>query len=150
MIERNVVVVAKQAHDLFRLALAQQAVVDENASQLFADRFMDQERGDRGIDAAREAAQNPALANLRAYRGDRFLPEGAHGPIGAQSGDLVDEIRKQFRAVRRVGDFEMKLHAVEAARFVGDRRQRRVLRGGDAGNPGGKSVTASPWLIQTG
>ena len=41
-IERNVVVPAKQTHDLFCLAKAQQAVVDENASQPVADRFMDQ------------------------------------------------------------------------------------------------------------
>jgi hypothetical protein len=108
-------------------------VVDKNARQAAADRLMDQERRDRRIDPARKTAQNPALANLRVDRRNRLGPEGAHGPIGAQSRDLVDEIRQQPRAVRRVRDFEMKLHAIEAARFVGDCRQRRVLRGGNAG-----------------
>ena len=36
----------KKFGDLLRLALAQQAVVDEDASELFADRLMDEERGD--------------------------------------------------------------------------------------------------------
>ena len=47
MDERDVVVIAKQPHDLFGLAEAHQAVIDEDAGQLVADRFVDQHRGDR-------------------------------------------------------------------------------------------------------
>src|SRR5450631_2107727 len=115
MIERNIVMAAKQANDLLRLAQTQQAVVDKNAGQTLADRLMDQQRGDRGIDTAGEAAQNPSLPHLRANHGDRLGPERAHRPIAFKPRDLVNEIRDQPGAVWRMRHFEMKLDAVKAA-----------------------------------
>ena len=47
MDQRNVVVLPEEADDLFRLARAQQAGIDENAGELVADRFMDQHRRHR-------------------------------------------------------------------------------------------------------
>ena len=46
--ERDVVMVAEQAHDLLGLGLAHQAVIDEDAGQLVADRLVDQHGGDGG------------------------------------------------------------------------------------------------------
>ena len=66
----DVEAVAERRHHLLRLACAQQAVVDEDAGQLVADRLMDQHRGHRGIHAARQAADHPPLAHLRADAGD--------------------------------------------------------------------------------
>ena len=129
--ERNVVVVAEQRHDLLRLAEPQQAVVDEHAGELLADRLVDQHRRDRGIDAARKPADHPALADLLADLLDRLLPERAHGPVAAAADDLADEIAQQRRAVRRVHHLEMELRGVEFARLVGDHRDRRVRRGRD-------------------
>ena len=52
---------------------AQQAVVDEHADELVADRLV-QQRGDhRGIDAAGQPEQHFALAHLRAHARDRRL-----------------------------------------------------------------------------
>ena len=67
--ERDVVIVAEQADDLLGLARAHQAVIDEHAGQLLADRLVDQHRRDRAVDAARQAADHPALA--RPARGCR-------------------------------------------------------------------------------
>ena len=53
MMQRNIIVVAKQRHHFRSLALAQQAVIDEDASERVADRFMNQHGGDRAVDAAR-------------------------------------------------------------------------------------------------
>ena len=50
--ERNVVAVAKQRHDLLGFAEPQQAVVDEDAGELLADRLVDQHRRHREVDAA--------------------------------------------------------------------------------------------------
>ena len=50
--QRNVVVAAKQRHHLFAFAEPQQPVVDEHASELIANRLVDENRGDGGIDAA--------------------------------------------------------------------------------------------------
>ncbi len=131
MHQRNVVVVAEQVDDRLGFVQPQQAVIDEHAGELVADRFMDQHRGHRGIDAARQAADHPALADLRADLLDRFLAEGAHGPVAAEAGDLAHEIADQLRAVRRVHHFEMELHRVEFALLVGDHRDRRARRLGD-------------------
>ncbi len=71
MMQRNIVMAAKERDDLFRLALPQHAVIDEDADELIADRLMDQHGGHGGIDAARKTAEHPALADLGADRGDR-------------------------------------------------------------------------------
>ena len=68
--QRDVVAVAEQRNDLLRLAEPHQAVVDEDAGQLIADRFVDQHRGDRAVDAARQAADHPPVADLLADVGD--------------------------------------------------------------------------------
>jgi hypothetical protein len=47
-------IAGKGVHHLFGFVEAQQAVIDEDAGQLFADRALNQRRSDRGIDAARK------------------------------------------------------------------------------------------------
>ena len=54
-------VLAERLDDLLRLVLAQQAVVDEDARELVADRLVHEQRGDGGVDAAGERAEH-ALA----------------------------------------------------------------------------------------
>ena len=44
---------AKQRQHLLGFAEPQQAVIDEHAGELLADRLVDEHGGDRGIDAAR-------------------------------------------------------------------------------------------------
>ena len=83
MHQRDVVVVAEQRDDLLALAEPHQPVIDEHAGELLADRLVDQHGGDRRIDAAREPADHPALADLRADLLDRLALEGAHGPVAA-------------------------------------------------------------------
>ena len=66
--QRNVVVVAEQGDDLPGLVLPQQAVVDEDAGQLLADRLVDQHRRHRGVDPAGEPADHLAVADLLLIR----------------------------------------------------------------------------------
>ena len=131
MHERDVVAVAEQRHDLLGFAETQQAVIDEHAGQLLADRLVDQHGRDRGIDAAGQAADHPALADLLPDLLDRLFLEGAHGPVALGARDLAHEIAQERGAVRRVHDFEMELGGVEFALLVGDHRDRRIRRGGD-------------------
>ena len=65
--ERHLEVVAEGGDDLLALVLAHQPVVDEHARQLVADGAVDEQRGDRRVDAAREAADD--LARRRPGRG---------------------------------------------------------------------------------
>ena len=64
--ERHLERVAERAHDLLALVLAHQPVVDEHARQLVADRAVHEQRGDGGVDAAGEPADDLAVADLRA------------------------------------------------------------------------------------
>src|SRR3546814_11639940 len=72
---------AEQRLDLLALAQAQQAVVDEHAGELLADRFVAQPRGDRAVDAARQAAQHTLVADLAADFGALGGAQFAHRPV---------------------------------------------------------------------
>ena len=128
MHQRDVVVVPEQVDDGLGFVEPQHAVVDEDAGELVADRLVDQHRGDRGIDAAGEAADHLALADLGADLFDRLLAEGAHGPVAGEAGDLADEIADQFGAVGRVHHFGVEHQAVISALLVLDHGERRVRR----------------------
>ena len=131
MHERDVVVVAEQVDHGLGLVLAHQAVIDEDAGELVADRLMDQHGRDRGIDAAGEAADHPPLPTWARIFFDRLLAEGAHGPVACEAGDLADEIAEQLGAVGRVHHFGMEHQAVVFARLVLDDGERRVRRRAD-------------------
>ena len=60
--ERDVEVPVERLDDLLGLVLAQQPVVDEDARELVADRLVDEQRRDRGVDAAAQRAQRRARA----------------------------------------------------------------------------------------
>ncbi len=122
----------EQLDDFFRFVLPEQTVIDEDASELIADRLMDQKRGDGGVDAAGEPADHAALPDLLADARDFRLAELRHGPIAGATGDAVHEIGEQLGAVRRVHHFGVELHAVDLALVIGDRGERRAVRDADA------------------
>ena len=81
MHQRNIVVMAEQVDHGLGFVEPKQPVIDEHAGELIADRLVDQHRRDGGIDAAGQAADHFALADLSADLFDRLLAEGAHGPV---------------------------------------------------------------------
>jgi hypothetical protein len=129
--ERHVEVVAERLDDLRRLVLAQEAVVDEHARELVADRLVDEERGDGGVDAAGEGAEHAVAPDLRADPLDLLLDDGGRGPRRGGAGDVVEEVLQQVVAVRRVHDLRVELHPVEAAAGILERRHRRRGRSRD-------------------
>ena len=139
MHERNIVSAAEQGDHAFAFAEPQQAVIDEHAGELVADRFVDEHGGDGGIDAAGKTANHPALADLTADFLDRLVLERPHRPIAGTAGDIAHEVADERRAVRRVHDFEVELRSVEFALLIGDHRDRGV-----GGSPGrGKALPAA-------
>ena len=124
MDERDVEMAAEQAHHLLRLALAHEAVIDEDAGQLVADRLVDQHRRDRRIDAAREAADHARLADLRADARDLLGAEGGHRPVALEARDLVQEIGDELRPVGRMDHLGVEHGRVVAARFRRPRPHR--------------------------
>ena len=80
---------------------AQQAVVDEDAGELVADRAVDQRRGDARIDAARQAEDDLLVADLLADARDRLVDVVAHHPVGLRAGDVEHEAVQQVAALAR-------------------------------------------------
>src|SRR5262249_18744655 len=90
--EADVEAVAECGDDLIRLALPQQAVIDEDAGELLADRLMDQHRSDRRVDPAGEAADHPPGPYFGADAGDLGGAEAGHGPATSQPQYAVGEV----------------------------------------------------------
>ena len=127
--ERDVEVAGERLDDLLGLVLAQEAVVDEDARELVADRLVHEERSDRGVDAARERAEHALRADRRADPRDLLLDDRGGRPRRRRAGDLVEEVLEDVLPVRRVHDLGVELDAVQPRAPVlegGDRRRRRA------------------------
>ena len=74
-VHRHQVQVEALAHHgdhALELALAEQAVVHEDADQSITERLVAEHGGHRGVDAAGKAANDAAFADLRTIRRRRF------------------------------------------------------------------------------
>ena len=116
-----------------------------------ADGFVDQDRGDRRIDPARQAADHLPVADLRADGGDLGGAEAGHAPCRGAPGDVPHEVGDQLGAVGRVDHLGVELDAVVTARLVGDGGERRTVADRDrreAGRQVGDQVAvAHPHLV---
>jgi hypothetical protein len=122
-------VLREHLHHVIALVQAQQAVVDEHAGQLLADGAREQRGDHRGIDAAREPEQHLVLAHGLADRGDRVVDDAARRPQPFTAADAAHEMLEDAPALVRVRDLGMELDAVETARLVAHRRDRRAVGG---------------------
>ena len=124
--QRDVEVAAEQVDHLLRLAVAQQAGVDEDAGELVADGLVDEQRRRRRESTPPERPQiTPARAHLLAHARHGLRPVGLDRPVALQAGDPVGEVAQEVGADRRVDDLRVELHAVEAPLLVGDRGEGR-------------------------
>ena len=79
--QRDLVLVAEGLDDLLALVLSHQPVVDEDARELVADRLVHEHRGDRGVDAAAQAADDLRVADLGADARDLLLDDRGRRPV---------------------------------------------------------------------
>ena len=87
-------------HDLVALAEPQQAVVDEHAGELVADRAVQERRDDGGIDAAGQAEQHAVAADLLAHARDGVVDDVAGIPERVAAADVAHEPLEDRRARR--------------------------------------------------
>ncbi len=113
--------------DLLGLVQPHQAVIDEDTGQLLADRFVDEQRRDRGVDPAGEPADHPPLPHLRPDLRHLLFDHRLRRPLLLAASDVAQEPGEDLRPVRRVDDLRVELDPVEATVGVlagGDRRPR--------------------------
>ena len=143
-------VAAERLDDLLGLVRPHQPVVDEHAGELVADRLVDEQRRDRRVDAAGEAADHPLRADLgrgSARPAPRSPPRASSSAAlrrprrGSSSGSAGRPAcgRPRGGTGPRTG---LVLSSSNAA--IGVDGDAAVTRA-----PGGGAVTESRWLIHT-
>src|SRR5207253_785617 len=108
-------------------ALAEQAVVDEDALELRADRLVQQQRDHRAVHAAGKRADHALPADLFADLLDRFLRERAHLEVEGDAA-VLEERLVQLAPPRGMRDFGVELQGMELPLRVADGRIGRVVR----------------------
>ncbi len=121
--EWNLEVIAKGLDHLLGLATPHEAVIDEDAGELLTDRLVDQQRRDRGVDAARESADHLLRSNLLANTCDLLVDHLGRRPGRRDPNHLVQEALENLLAVRGVHDLGVELDGIKAA--------LRILEGGE-------------------
>ena len=118
---------AEGLDDLLGLVHPHQPVVDEDAGQLLPHRLVDEHRRDRGVDAAGEAADDAAVADLGLDLRDLLGDHRLRRPLLLAAGDVAQEAGQDLGPVGGVDDLGVELDPVEPAighLAGGDRRAR--------------------------
>ena len=97
-------------------------------------------------ESAHSTRSRPTCARMRSTCSS-ITAAGVHD--GRDAGDAVEEVLQHLLAVRRVHDLGVELDAVEAARGVLERGDRRGRRAATTRAPAGGATTESRWDIQT-
>ena len=103
-------------------------MVNEYAGQLLADSLGHEHGGHRGIHAAGQGAECPAIADFFFEFGNGLFHEGIHLPIANTATDIIDEIFEHNLPLHRMHNFRMELDSIEIfgcifhSRYGADRR----------------------------
>ena len=106
-------VAGEHIHHHFAFVQAQEAVIDEHASQLVADGAVNQRGGYGRVHAARQAQNHFVAADLFADFGNGFFDVVRHRPARLRAADVQDKAVQQGATLFGVGNFGMELDAVE-------------------------------------
>lgn len=109
----NVKLLGEYLFNLFRLILAKQAVINEHANQLLANRLGAQGCNYRRINAARKTKDYTIIANLFTNCSNGVFNNRIHSPSRLQIADVEQEVGKHLVAVFGVLNFGVELSGVE-------------------------------------
>ena len=104
--------------------LSKQPIVDQDASQLRADRFVKQRCCDRGIDPTREAADDSIFANHSPDVLHRATDKVAQMPTPFAICNVVKKVVDQRATKRSVRNLGMKLKTVNRQLLMPNRSMR--------------------------
>src|SRR5437763_14132392 len=95
--------------DLFSLAGAYAASIDEDAGKLVANGLVNTQGRDSGIDTTGEPAYDPLLAYTLPYLLNGLFNHRTGSPAGFASTDAEEEVAYDLFSLRRMGYFRMEL-----------------------------------------
>ena len=124
--------------DLLGLVEPHQAVVDEDAGELLADRPVDEQRRDRGVDPAGEAADHPPLPHLGPDLRHLLFDHRLRRPLLLAAGDVAQEAGEDLGPIRGVDNLGVELDPVEPAVGVLAGGHWRTGTGRQRGEPLGR------------
>ena len=133
----DVVGIAEQRHHVLGLVLPQQAMIDENAGEAVADRFVDRDRGNRGIDPTGKAADarlSPTCSRIAAMASSR---KAAMDQSGVSPATRVGKFRIS-PAPSGVVHLRVELHSETPLSGVFNHGERRAFGGCDHAPAGGQ------------
>jgi hypothetical protein len=130
-LEADLEIVAEETLDGGGFIGAEEAIIDEDTGELVADGAVEQSGSDATIDAAAEAEKHMGVADLIADLLADLLDKRAHRPIFRALADGEEKIREEILSLGCVGDFGVKLEAVEFFLGVFDGGERGVFGSGD-------------------
>ena len=116
--------------DLLALALAQQAVIDEDAGEVVADRLVHESRSDRRVHATRQAADDEAIADLGTDRLDLLVDDVGRRPRGLEARDVIEEVLEHLLTVLGMHDLGVELNTGETTLEVLESGDRSTLGDG--------------------
>ena len=98
--------------NFLKLVLAQEAIIDKNASQVPTNRFIEQDGSHGAIHASRKAKNDFVVAQLFFQTRHRVVDERVRGPVALAAANAEREVGQHLRAFFRVEHFGMELHRV--------------------------------------
>mmetsp|Transcript_63895 Transcript_63895/g.114514 ORF Transcript_63895/g.114514 Transcript_63895/m.114514 type:complete len:250 (-) Transcript_63895:593-1342(-) len=117
--------------DNLGLVFTKKTRIDHKGSEAISNRFVDQCRSHRGVDAAAHGTHDVLVLQLVHDDIDLLLAEIVHVPFALAANHLQAEVLDHGCAAGGVGNLRMKLHAIEVASLV---LHRRVLCVGGVGD----------------
>ena len=126
-VQPQVLVVAQHA---LELALAQQAVVDEDTGEVLANGLVQEHGRHRGVDPAREREDDLVVAQLLSELGYGSLDEGGRRPVALDARELK-EVAQQLCPLLGVEGLGVELYAPGLLAVDAEGGCGYILRAGD-------------------
>jgi hypothetical protein len=111
-IKRQVHLLGEPRTNLAGFVIPEQSVVDEDTGESIPDRAMNQQRGDRRIDAARQPAHHLAASHMPADAFRRLLDERRNRPVARATTYVEGKVAENVAAMVRMHDLGVKQEGI--------------------------------------
>ena len=116
----------KKRNHFFGFVFTEKTIIHKNTDKVIADGLMQQHCCHRRIHATAEGAKYFIISHLFFDFSNLAFHKGSHVPIGRTATDLKNKISENLQSVIGMGDFRMKLNAIQCLFGVCNSREGRI------------------------